>query len=142
MEDLHPVFEVDALESSRPIITPVETPAEINQMFDTISYSKVNYGILSYFIKNYFFYFMYKSINAYHGELKWFISLTDSCLLIDISWVFVVVFFFYRKVQVCISSSLLNLFKTKMETYILYFCVVHIILMKYFESKINIDNSR
>ena len=38
--DLHYVFGIDALESSRPIDFEVNTPAEINQMFDAISYEK------------------------------------------------------------------------------------------------------
>ncbi|XP_033120518.1 aminopeptidase N-like [Anneissia japonica] len=38
--DIHPVFKVDALETSRPISIEVRTPAEINQMFDAISYNK------------------------------------------------------------------------------------------------------
>ncbi len=38
--DLHYVFGIDALESSRPIDFEVNTPDEINQMFDAISYEK------------------------------------------------------------------------------------------------------
>lgn len=38
--DLHYVFAIDALESSRPIDFQVNTPDEINQMFDAISYEK------------------------------------------------------------------------------------------------------
>lgn len=38
--DLHYVFGIDALESSRPIDLEVNTPSEINQMFDAISYEK------------------------------------------------------------------------------------------------------
>ena len=34
------VFALDCLESSHPISVPVEKPEEINQIFDTISYSK------------------------------------------------------------------------------------------------------
>ena len=37
---LHAVFQVDSLESSRPINYQVNTPEEINAMFDTISYNK------------------------------------------------------------------------------------------------------
>lgn len=33
-------ISIDALESSRPIDFPVNTPDEINQMFDAISYEK------------------------------------------------------------------------------------------------------
>jgi aminopeptidase N len=39
-EDLHYVFGIDALESSRPMNIQVNTPAQINQMFDAISYEK------------------------------------------------------------------------------------------------------
>jgi len=38
--DMHYVFGVDALESSRPINFQVNTPSQINQMFDAISYEK------------------------------------------------------------------------------------------------------
>ena len=38
--DMQYVFGIDALESSRPINLEVNTPAEINQMFDAISYEK------------------------------------------------------------------------------------------------------
>lgn len=40
VNDLHYVFGVDSLESSRPINFEVNTPAQINQMFDAISYEK------------------------------------------------------------------------------------------------------
>ena len=39
-EDLHYVFGIDALESSRPMNIQVNTPDQINQMFDAISYEK------------------------------------------------------------------------------------------------------
>ncbi|KAB1257137.1 Aminopeptidase N [Camelus dromedarius] len=42
--DVYPVMAVDALASSHPLTTPAEevnTPAQISEMFDTISYSKV-----------------------------------------------------------------------------------------------------
>lgn len=38
--ELHYVFGVDALETSRPINLPVTTNDEINNMFDAISYDK------------------------------------------------------------------------------------------------------
>lgn len=34
-------MEVDALNSSHPISTPVENPAQILEMFDDVSYDKV-----------------------------------------------------------------------------------------------------
>ncbi len=40
VSDLHYVFGIDALESSRPIDFQANTPDEINQMFDAISYEK------------------------------------------------------------------------------------------------------
>lgn len=40
INDLHYVFGVDALQSSRPINFQVNTPDKINQMFDAISYEK------------------------------------------------------------------------------------------------------
>ncbi|KAI9551913.1 hypothetical protein GHT06_022250 [Daphnia sinensis] len=40
LENLQYVFGVDALETSRPINIEVNTPAEINSMFDSISYEK------------------------------------------------------------------------------------------------------
>lgn len=36
-------MEVDALDSSHPISTPVEDPAQILEMFDDVSYQKVKY---------------------------------------------------------------------------------------------------
>ena len=38
--DLHPVLELDATESSHPIVVDVSTPDEINAVFDQIAYSK------------------------------------------------------------------------------------------------------
>ena len=43
-------MEYDALTSSRPVETHVETVDEISQMFDTIAYSKVNIDILKYIV--------------------------------------------------------------------------------------------
>lgn len=40
LENLQYVMGVDALETSRPINIDVNTPAEINSMFDAISYEK------------------------------------------------------------------------------------------------------
>lgn len=34
-------MEVDALNSSHPVSTPVENPSEIREMFDDVSYVKV-----------------------------------------------------------------------------------------------------
>jgi len=36
-------MEVDALNSSHPVSTPVEDPAQILEMFDEVSYEKVKY---------------------------------------------------------------------------------------------------
>lgn len=44
MNDLHSAFEVDALESSHPLNPPeenVQSLRQIEEMFDTITYSKV-----------------------------------------------------------------------------------------------------
>lgn len=38
--DLQYAFRIDGLETSRPISMEVNTPDEINQMFDAISYEK------------------------------------------------------------------------------------------------------
>lgn len=38
--DVQPVMTIDALQTSRPIIVDVETPDDINQQFDAISYNK------------------------------------------------------------------------------------------------------
>lgn len=40
-------FGYDSMNSSRPICSPAETPIQIEQMFDTISYDKVCKMILS-----------------------------------------------------------------------------------------------
>lgn len=42
IENLQYVFGVDALETSRPINIEVNTPAEIDRLFDAISYEKGN----------------------------------------------------------------------------------------------------
>lgn len=39
-DDLHGVMRLDALDSSHPIIQPVNDPDQITEIFDTISYSK------------------------------------------------------------------------------------------------------
>ena len=39
--DLHYVFTLDALGTSHPVRVPVNSPEEISEIFDTISYSKV-----------------------------------------------------------------------------------------------------
>ena len=39
--DLQRSMATDALVTSRPVVIPVSTTAEINSMFDTISYNKV-----------------------------------------------------------------------------------------------------
>lgn len=41
--DLQEVFIDDAKVHSHPIVQPVETPDQINSIFDTISYNKVWY---------------------------------------------------------------------------------------------------
>lgn len=38
--DLHPVLELDATESSHPIVVDVSEPDQINAVFDTIAYNK------------------------------------------------------------------------------------------------------
>lgn len=40
VSDLHDAFEVDGLETSRPMNYPAATNAEISAMFDSISYEK------------------------------------------------------------------------------------------------------
>ena len=39
-DDLHPVLELDATEGSHPIVVHVDSPDEINAVFDKIAYSK------------------------------------------------------------------------------------------------------
>jgi aminopeptidase N len=39
-DDLQDVFQTDALESTHPVSVAVENPDEINELFDSISYSK------------------------------------------------------------------------------------------------------
>lgn len=38
--ELHNVFELDSLESSHPVSVKVDNPAQINDIFDRISYAK------------------------------------------------------------------------------------------------------
>ena len=40
IENLHSVFGIDGLETSRPINLEVNTPSEIEALFDGISYEK------------------------------------------------------------------------------------------------------
>ncbi|XP_071508532.1 aminopeptidase N-like [Diadema antillarum] len=40
VEDLQRVFDLDSLNTSHPVRVPVNSPAEINEIFDSISYSK------------------------------------------------------------------------------------------------------
>lgn len=46
LETCFAAFGHDSLKSSRPICSPAETPTQIEQMFDTISYEKVCKTIL------------------------------------------------------------------------------------------------
>lgn len=46
LETCFAAFGYDSLNSSRPICNPAETPTQIEQMFDTISYEKVCTTIL------------------------------------------------------------------------------------------------
>lgn len=41
--ELHDAFEFDSLVTSHPIYAPVKSPDEINEIFDGISYSKVEH---------------------------------------------------------------------------------------------------
>ncbi len=43
IDKLQYLFGIDALDSSRPINYAVDTPGQINQMFDAISYEKGSY---------------------------------------------------------------------------------------------------
>lgn len=59
-------FGYDSMNSSRPICSPAETPIQIEQMFDTISYDKVCKMILS--------------VELLHGNLGSFlIFISHSC---------------------------------------------------------------
>lgn len=40
IDELHPVLKVDATLASHPILKTIESPAEITEYFDTITYSK------------------------------------------------------------------------------------------------------
>lgn len=42
-------MEVDSLSSSHPVSTPVENPAQIEEMFDDVSYDKVHKHTLESF---------------------------------------------------------------------------------------------
>ena len=42
IDDLHTAFDFDAYTSSHPIYVPVNSPDEIGEIFDKISYSKVS----------------------------------------------------------------------------------------------------
>ena len=42
VQKMHPALSLDALVASHPISTPVSDPAQIESIFDTISYNKVS----------------------------------------------------------------------------------------------------
>ena len=42
--DLHPVLQLDATVASHPIVVDVDTPDQINAVFDMIAYNKGNSG--------------------------------------------------------------------------------------------------
>lgn len=44
IENLHYVFGIDGLDTSRPINMEVNTPSEIEALFDAISYEKGSYN--------------------------------------------------------------------------------------------------
>jgi len=44
VDDLFPVYTVDSVISSHPIVVPVSHPDQISEVFDSISYSKVSYS--------------------------------------------------------------------------------------------------
>ena len=46
VEDLQDVFNFDGLVTSHPVYVPVTHPDEINEIFDRISYAKVNCFII------------------------------------------------------------------------------------------------
>lgn len=47
VQDLAISFELDAAVTSHPIVVPVSHPDQINEVFDSISYSKVRRGKLN-----------------------------------------------------------------------------------------------
>lgn len=44
LDEMRPAFKADELTTSRPIVQEVNADANIQQMFDTISYNKVSIG--------------------------------------------------------------------------------------------------
>ena len=44
--DLHPVLQLDATVASHPIVVDVDTPDQINAVFDMIAYNKGKYGLI------------------------------------------------------------------------------------------------
>lgn len=50
-DDVGPVMKLDAKYSSHPIVQPVNHPDEITEIFDTISYSKVNALVFNILLK-------------------------------------------------------------------------------------------
>ena len=47
MADMVSAFTLDGLANSHPIKVPVNHPDEINEIFDSISYNKVRFGLAS-----------------------------------------------------------------------------------------------
>ena len=52
VEDLQPILVTDAGLSSHPIVVDVKNPDQINEVFDGISYSKVNIVCYIYIYMN------------------------------------------------------------------------------------------
>ena len=75
IEKIQPALELDGLLSSHPISVPVNNPADIEALFDTISYKKVR----NCFIQQYV---LMKSVNILQGSA--IISMLEVCIGKDI----------------------------------------------------------
>lgn len=83
LETCFAAFGYDSLNSSRPICSPAETPTQIEQMFDTISYEKVCKTILGVTFKPLLFAYVYTSHKRAHFHSKSFFQINNDPTIIN-----------------------------------------------------------
>lgn len=71
-------MEVDSLSSSHPVSTPVENPAQIQEMFDDVSYDKVHYKTWESFPVKRFSFLFFK---LFKSMLRLWMSFQGACIL-------------------------------------------------------------
>ncbi len=73
-------MEVDSLSSSHPVSTPVENPAQIQEMFDDVSYDKVhNQTLESFPVQDVFLVILFQKL--FKTILQLLMSFQGACIL-------------------------------------------------------------